>query len=615
VRQAKDKYLQLGGFMKSLTSLWNVLADEMASRCCTSTTKDQKTVQGRVKDEGLSFLTITLPTFGKDFQFCLDQGLVSPKSFLSFRKTGSCLPSFLRGFTELVFDSGTGILLDDPDIEAIYAVRQLTLTFSKMLLPCTPERERKAMSEYIQCDKEVDYVDSCTPNSAYAEFRRVAQHLFGDLFACVDRDIYTGNIVPRHGPGATAERLSSNGKFLTRYWTDRLESVFHVGDFLYPNSRFVSDCYDDVDFLEPGSEMPSRVISVPKTQKAPRIIAIEPSTVQYVQQGILESITQHTRSSFLNGFIGSDTQEPNQLLAQKGSSDGSLATLDLSEASDRVSAKLVLELLARHHLTRDAVFACRSERASVPGHGVISLSKFASMGSALCFPVEAMVFLTIVFMAVEKEQGCRFSRKEDFLPFLGQVRVYGDDIIVPTEYVHTVVDLLELFGARVGRHKSFWIGKFRESCGKEYYSGHDVSIVKVRNLFPSHRQQVAEVTSLVSLRNQFYEHGCWKTAAWLDVHIRKIFKYFPNVEPTSSALGRVSFLGYVSEKEHEYLHSPLVKAYVDTSVSPRDPLDGPGAMLKFFLKRGSDPTFDGKHLERAGRPRTRRIKARWVSPF
>jgi len=236
------------------------------------------------------------------------------------------------------------------------------------------------------------------------------------------------------------------------------------------------------------------------------------------------------------------------------------------------------------------------------------------MGSALCFPFEAMVFLTIIFLAIEKEQGHRFTSKSDILGLAGSVRVYGDDLVVPVDYVHTVVDQLEHFGAKVGRDKSFWIGRFRESCGKEYYSGHDVSIVKVRNKFPAHRQQVAETISLVSLRNQFYYSGCWKTASWLDQRIEKILSYFPNVEPSSSALGRHSFLGYVSEKEDEYLHSPLVKAHVVSAVSPNDKLDGPAAMLKFFLKRG-DVRHDGRHLERAGRPRTVRIKTRWVSPF
>ena len=603
--------------MKSLISLWNTLAADVASGCSTSTTMDINTVQGRTKHEGLSFLTITLPTFGKDFQYCLDQGFVVPKAFLSFRKTGSCLPSFLRGFMEQVFDSGTGVLLSEPNIDAIHAIRQLTLIFSKIELPCTPARERKAMLDYVQCDMEVENVESTLPNSDIDEFGRMAQLLFSDLFSDLDRKIYNEEIVPKHGPGAVAEKLTSNGKYQSQYWTDRLEDVFHVGDFLYPNYRYITGSYEDdgIDFHEPDSEIPSRVISVPKTQKTPRIIAIEPSTIQYVQQGILEVLMQKIHSSFLSGFIGTESQEPNQLLAQKGSLDGTLATLDLSEASDRVSSLLARTLMRNHSLSERAVFACRSQRASVPGQGVISLAKFASMGSALCFPFEAMVFLTIIFLGIEREQGHRFSKKSELIDFLGEVRVYGDDLIVPIEYVHTVVDLLEHFGARVGRQKSFWNGSFRESCGKEYYEGHDVSIVKVRQLFPSHRQQATELVSLVSLRNQLYFAGFWKTCQWLDGKIRRIMSHYPTVLPTSSALGRHSFLGYVSEKEDEYLHRPLVKAHVISSRSPRDPLEGSGALLKYFLKRGSEPTFDESHLERAGRPRNVYIKTRWVPPY
>lgn len=473
------------------------------------------------------------------------------------------------------------------------------------------------MSDYVQCDMEVENVEATLPNSDVDEFGRVAQLLFSDLFSSLDRKIYCGSIVPKHGPGAVAERLTSNGKYRSQYWTDRLEEVFHVGDFLYPNARFISEDYesDGINFHEPGSEIPSRVISVPKTQKTPRIIAIEPSALQYVQQGLLEAIMHNIHSGFLNGFIGTESQEPNQLLAQEGSLTGSLATLDLSEASDRVSSKLVRALMRNCPLSEKAVFACRSERASVPGEGVISLSKFASMGSALCFPFEAMVFLTIIFLGIEKEQGYQFTKKSELFPFLGRVRVYGDDLIIPVEYVHTVVDLLEHFGARVGRSKSFWNGKFRESCGKEYYHGHDVSIVKVRRLFPSQRQQVAELVSLIELRNQMYQFGNWVTVKWLDGKIEEIVLYYPKIEPTSPALGRHSFLGYVSEKEDEHLHRPLVKAHVVSSRSPRDPLEGPGALLKYFLKRGVEPMFDESHLERAGRPRNVYIKTRWVPPY
>jgi hypothetical protein len=134
-------------------------------------------------------------------------------------------------------------------------------------------------------------------------------------------------------------------------------------------------------------------------------------------------------------------------------------------------------------------------------------------------------------------------------------------------------------------------------------------------VFPSHRQQVSETVSLVELRNQFYQFGNWRTANWVESKIMGVLKYFPTVEPSSPALGRHSFLEYCIEKEDEHLHRPMVKAHVMSSISPRDPLEGSGALLKYFLKRGVEPTFDESHLERAGRPRNAYIKARWVPPY
>jgi len=229
--------------------------------------------------------------------------------------------------------------------------------------------------------------------------------------------------------------------------------------------------------------------------------------------------------------------------------------------------------------------------------------------------MEAIVFLTMILLGIQKNQGHRFSSKAEVFSLSGRVRVYGDDIICPVDSVHNVVDSLEHFGAKVNRRKSFWIGRFRESCGKEYYDGHDVSIVKFRREFPSQRQHVAEVVSLVSFRNQLYFAGRWDTVKYLDEKLVRLLRVFPIVEESSSALGRHSFLSYTAERECDKLHRPLVKACVLVSRSPKDHLDGPGALLKWFLKRGHDPLFDRHHLERAGRPRSAYIKTRWVTPY
>jgi hypothetical protein len=602
--------------LKSLTQLWSVMAKDFAIRCYTSATMDIKTVQGRSKHEGLSFFTITLPSFGKDFQKSLNDGVVSRDAFQGFSWSAG-LPCFLRGFLENVFDRTSGTLLDEPDIESVLAIRQLTLLYSKVLLPCSDAREKDAMADYIQCEQEVRDSDNLLSSLDYDEFRRISNLLFSSLFAEVDSKVYHDELRPKHGPGATADKLRGNSKYRQRTWTDRLErGGFHSGSYLFSNARYFNEHYDEISFLEPGEEIPVKVISVPKTQKTPRIIAIEPTCMQYTQQALSEAIVQGIEArSDLNALIGFSDQTPNQRMAEEGSKFLNLATLDLSEASDRVSNQLVRNMLRDFpHLMR-AVEATRSRRARVPGHGVIRLAKFASMGSALCFPIEAIVFTTLVFMGIQKELNVHFSSKRDFRAFIGSVRIYGDDIICPVDSVYSVVESLEHFGARVGLSKSFWIGRFRESCGKEYYDGTDVSIVKCRRLLPTSQNDVPEVISLVSFRNQLYFAGCWDTVKWLDVRIRKILKYFPNVLPSSSLLGRNSFLGYSTTKEHEHLHYPLVKGFEVSSILPIDRLEGDGALLKFFLKRGSLPSADRKHLERSGRPRAVDIKPRWARPY
>lgn len=600
--------------MKSPTTLWNVLAEEMARRCCTSTTMDIKTVHGRSNHEGISFFTITLPAFGKDFQLSLDRGLVDHDTFLGFKRRGG-LPLFLGGFLDLIFDRSTGVLVDDPSIEAILAVRQLTLMYSKILLPCSSKRVKEAMDGYIDCESQVKESSDRLSLEDYSNISRISALLYRSVFSSVDSDIYTENIVPKHGPGATADKLRGNGKYSCRTWTDRLERVFPCGDYLFPSALHYSIGYDEVSWLEPEAEIPVKVISVPKTQRTPRIIAIEPTCQQYCQQAVLESIVRAVENSDVSHFIGFEDQTPNQSLALEGSSSGELATLDLSEASDRVSLLHVRALLSNNPLMLEAVEACRSLKADVPGHGVVPLAKFASMGSALTFPMEAMLFLSIIFLGIEKELSTQFTNRSELLDFVGKVRVYGDDIIIPVDMVHSVIESLEYFGIRVGLAKSFWTGRFRESCGKEYYDGHDVSIVKVRRAFPTDRRHVQEVISIVSFRNQMYLSGYWETVKWLDSRIRDVIHYFPDVLDSSPVLGRITFLGYKPERLCNYLHRPLVKGYVVSSRLPQDNLDGAGALLKFFIKRGGLPTADAKHLERAGRPRTVDIKARWAPPY
>jgi len=622
--------------VKSLMSLWSRLAEESADQCCTSATRDINTVASRFEHEGLSFLTITLPSFGKAIQKWLDQGEVGIHSSFVTERGGS-LPRFLGGFFTRVFDRNSGKLLDNPCIDSIKALRQLTLGFGKMQLPCSQARNSAAVRNYIECELDVREFDSNLSEVTLREFTDMSNLLFGKLFTKIDRDIYYGRTVPKHGPGSTADRISGNQKYNQAVWTTRLDSIFPMGEYLLPSWSYYSQL-EKVDIHEPGSEVPVKVTLVPKTLKTPRVIAMEPTCMQYMQQAVLRTFLEHFyKDDFLKKVIGFDDQEPNRQMAYQGSLDQRTATLDLSDASDRVSNQLVRSMFNRWPHLKGAVEATRSRRAELPSGEVIRLSKFASMGSALCFPIEAMVFTTMIFVGIQRSLNKPLGRK-DLYGFSDSVRVFGDDLIVPTDHVRSVVQTLEHFGARVGLDKSFWTGKFRESCGREYFNGHDVSITRVRQVFPEQRSNATEVVSAVSLRNQLFMSGYWQTCKWLDVKLERILKHFPAVLPDSPVLGRVCSLGFETQRTHPTLHSPLVRGYVVKARSPIDKLDGPGALLKCLLRLDTDdwmeannlfrhqsnvsltkeitvPTVHDNHLERYGRPKSISIQLGWRSPL
>jgi hypothetical protein len=610
--------------MKSHVELLGCVLQDCSIRCCTSTSRDFKTVTARTKHEGLSFLTITLPGFCSDFERCLDRGSVDPTLFSSFKKRAS-LPAFLQGLTSQVFSVTSGVLLDDPSIEAIRCIRQVCNLFKKLEVPCSDARISAAFDGYIECEQSIQDSEKTLELERKFDFMRISDLVFRRLFHSINSDVEEGLITPKHGPGATADRLKANAKYDNRLWTERLEEVFQAIDFLYTSpSHYLSALDLDRDrpcdlgpvWLEPGEEIPVRVITVPKTLKTPRIIAIEPTHMQYVQQGLMEKFVEGIeRDDILSSFIGFTDQTVNRHLACEGSINGDLATLDLSEASDRVSNLHVNLLLGRNPFLAEGVQACRSLKADVPGHGIISLSKFASMGSALTFPMEAMVFLTIIFLGIERELNTPLTSKI-IKDLRGQVRVYGDDIIVPVRFVHPVIRELEAFGLRVNGNKSFWTGKFRESCGGDFYDGFDVNTVKARHSFPTNRGHVQEIVSTVSLRNQLYFAGFERAAEHLDNVIERIIP-FPRVHPDSPCLGKHVFpWEEISvEKMCPYLQRPLVKAAVLTTVLPHSPVSGHGALLKYFLRRGDTPSADKNHLERAGRPLVVNIKLRWAVPY
>ncbi len=573
--------------MKSLVTLLTTLIQELGEYCAVDTSKDIKTILTRLNGEGEWFLAITLPTLAKGLERGLDTGVCNPDLFPNFgcrQKT----PVLLGSFFDLIFDRTSGTVLPEPSIEAIRSIRQISLFGKKTELDCSPAVIAEAFSGFVKCDKEVAEWEASVTIDALMEFHKMSSLLFSEVFLKVNREVALWKINPRHGPGATADRLVGNHKFEMPEYTERLEAVFPFWRFATTRG-YRQETYDRVPLLEPGHERPVKVVHVPKTLDAPRIIAEEPTCMQYVQQGLLRSFRDAIDGSYLQSLMGVEHQEPNQLMAQKGSRDGTLATLDLSEASDRVSNLLVITMMANFPHLNDAVQACRSLRADVPGHGILNLAKFAPMGSALCFPVEMMVFLTVIFIGIQRAYRYRLTKRSDILKWLGSVRVYGDDIIVPVDVVDSVRSALRLYGFKVNVHKSFWTGKFRESCGKEYYDGEDVTLTRLRHLPPTSLDQTEQVISMVDFRNQAYWRGLWKTAGIVDSYISEMMP-FPVVMETSTILGRQSVLGIPEYPLDRNLHRPLVTGMRVRYRRRFSPIDDDAALLK-SLRYGLNSSY------------------------
>lgn len=601
---------------KSLMWLLDSVLKNTRTRCGTDTHRDYLTISRRIKHEGISFLTITLPTFARDFEKSLDRGYVGHDVFLSFKKNGA-LPAFLQGLLGQVFDPGDGKLVSKPAIDCIFCIRQICLMFKKIELPCSDQRNAQAFREFRDCENELAGAIDKISKQDFEDFGRVSDIIWSEVCGSISNRVYCHDFLPRHGPGATAEKISGNAKYIQKRWHERLDKVFPFDSYGFPRPDGENgDGFPDVEFIEPGAEQPSRVISVPKTLKGPRIIAIEPVCMQYTQQAVLtELVKALEHHPVTGGLINFSDQSVNRKLALLSSRDGILATIDLKEASDRVHKDYVYRMLRSVPSLRDAVFACRTHSALLPEGDVIPLYKFASMGSALCFPIEAMMFFTLCTLGRLRALNLRLTRRNIFR-VSRSVYVYGDDILVPAVEVPSVIKCLEAFSLKANAHKTFGAGKFRESCGMDAYDGEDVTPVYVRSMPPDNTRDSSAIVSYVSLANQLFKAGMWETAQRVRNYVENVLSFqLPYVRETASCLGWVNVKdAYSFQRLSSDTQAPRVRSLVIKTTERADHLTGYHALMKFFLKVGHEP-IQGKHLDRTVQRGTANIKFRWAQPF
>ena len=327
----------------------------------------------------------------------------------------------------------------------------------------------------------------------------------------------------------------------------------------------------------------NRVVTVPKNYKTDRTIAIEPDMNIYVQKGIGSVI----RSRLQRVGIDLNDQSRNQRLAQVGSISGRLATIDLSMASDTISRAVVELMLPTEWL--EALGQCRSPFGVLPSGEKIFYQKFSSMGNGYTFELESLIFYSLALSV------CLLSGEE-----VNRVSVYGDDLIVPSNCAARLMGLLEFLGFTPNAKKSFMTGPFRESCGKHYYLGHDITPFYVKRA-PS------TLMDLFKIHNQIYRMAHRWT--WLDADSRlkvlEVCRWLRTFAPAAwrrpSLVDGIGDGGFVGQFD-EVCPSVSRKGWdgyifrcIQTLPDPDHLFDGGGLLVKAlaYSKDSSDADFRG----------------------
>jgi len=312
---------------------------------------------------------------------------------------------------------------------------------------------------------------------------------------------------PHHGPGAVAEAAATQLDKYRFLGTDAMldyvlshhAGVVPTSYYAYPPSNWKRE---------------SVFVDVPKSMKTRRGISKEPATLMFWQQAIKDCIVDYVhRHPELSKHINFDDQSRNARLAISGSRSGRFATIDLSSASDTVTTTLVKAVFEGTPLYPFLV-GLRSRTVRLPSGKVLRVEKYAPMGSALCFPVETLIFSCAIEYAVRR------ARRQG-LGFYPSWRVFGDDIIVRTPLFEEVVMVLEGLNFKINHSKSFSsCARFRESCGGEGYDGVDVTPMRISRRFYSVRGRItsrhAEITTgLMDMANRCHAYGFSLTRAWI----------------------------------------------------------------------------------------------------
>jgi hypothetical protein len=223
--------------------------------------------------------------------------------------------------------------------------------------------------------------------------------------------------------------------------------------------------------------------------------------------------------------------------------------------------------------------ACRTEKItcgidSPDKFDSIELKKAFSQGSALTFPCQSVVYAIVCAAAViitKKDDTHTPVTMREVNDSCSRIRVYGDDLIVPTDTLTVLTDLLSFLQLKVNDAKTHSKGKFRESCGLDGYDGFDVTptYIKIVDESPKHETVVSAIES----SNNLLKNGWWNLSTW-QLGIAKLYaKAMPYKRVHEQALAVSTFSGpkttHLRSRWNENLQVEEVNVFTLTSNTRR----------------------------------------------
>lgn len=521
-----EQFCYLNDRLESILSMFQSLLTDFvhlnSSYRNVDSARDLQTIKTRLENEGLGFLSTTLPGLMSRF---FDYTQTGVSLYPGFKlQPGTEHPAFLGRLFGSVYQH------DENETISFAQIYQLCVLFKKLRGPYRKSVLSKELDKFLQTEEELSRLDfTAEPLTPILE---KARDLIETVFA--DVEISGERILPRPGPGATNTPVDKHLRFEPHTVYTRLDDEFDFLETFYTHSW---DPHRDAQRymnLPIKEEATSRFKFIAKYLGKPRGICIEENEMQFFQQGVKRFLYDHLeRHPATRGRINFRSQSINQSLALASSACNGNITIDMSEASNRVARELVFRLFWNTKLFH-LLDAISTRLMELPSKSELHFTQmYAPMGSGVCFPVMAICHWALIRAMIS------LSSLDDSEKLAKEVYVYGDDVIVPRECTEVIFTYLPLFGMKLNTDKSFSNGPFRESCGIHAYMGVDVTPVYVNHITKNYQEKcdTTVLLSLIAKEHLFHQKGYNETSQCIKSLVSKHYWQLPTVGSETSALG------------------------------------------------------------------------------